>query len=103
MNCGGGQITPGMFGAFGYPRWVPLFAVVFRVPLCGYPRWGAPIEVYLSGRIRMCSTIRRVMGAYESMWGVKGDNGGKKRQENLPAPSPSALRIRGFCIPRRRS
>lgn len=25
------------------------------------------------------------MGAYESMWGVKGDNGGKKRQENLPA------------------
>ena len=41
------------------------------------------------------------MGAYESMWGVKGDNGGKKRQENLPAPS--ALRIRGFCIRMSRS
>ncbi|GEM_PF-1747937 len=43
------------------------------------------------------------MGAYESMWGVKGDNGGKKRQENLPAPSPSALRISGFYIRMSRS
>lgn len=43
------------------------------------------------------------MGAYESMWGVKGDNGGKKRQENLPALSPSALRISGFCIRMSRS